>query len=52
MNSSLFTHSLIFLFIEYNERAVCCIKINLSVLSIHLLAQFAFLKQRSDFKKN
>ena len=48
MNSSLFTHSLIFLLIEY-ERAVCWIMINLGILSIHLLTQLAFLKQRSDF---
>ena len=51
MNSSLFTHSLIFLLIEY-ERAVCWIMINLGILSIHLLTQLAFLKQRSDFFKN
>ena len=50
MNSSLFTHSLIFLLIEY-ERAVCWIMINLGILSIHLLTQLAFLKQRSDFFK-
>ena len=43
-------HSLISLLIEY-ERAVCCIMINLEgVLSVHLLTQFAFLKQRSDLK--
>jgi len=46
MNSSLFTHSLIFLLIEY-ERAVCCIMINLGVLSIYLLTQFAFLKPKA-----
>ena len=50
MNSSLFTHSLIFLLIEY-ERVVCWIMINLGILSIHLLTQLAFLKQRSDFQK-
>ena len=52
MNSGLFTHSLIFLLIEY-ERAVCCIMINLGILSIHLLTQFAFLKPKAKigFKK-
>ena len=52
MNSGLFTHSLIFLLIEY-ERAVCCIMINLGILSIHLLTQFAFLqpKAKIGFKK-